>query len=218
VRRSDVVSAVTPPDPDHIGSGGRTGRAAETSLAEAGLAETSLAEPGLAEAKLAQAGVAEAQPAAETVTPDITGIIVPVPQARRFAPHPHITLLAPFRDPSELVDDSLRADLRAVFASTSPFHFRLVEVRRFPDDHLYLVPEPDEPFRAMTIELSHRYPDCPPYGGAFSEVIPHLTIDPDTRPHRLPIEAHATVTQLVHSHGEEWDVLATFPLAGAAVG
>jgi 2'-5' RNA ligase superfamily len=192
------VSAATP-GPDHTGLADRTGRAGERRVA----AERTPAETGLA---------------AEGVTPDITGIIVPVPEARPFASHPHITLLAPFRDRSELFEDSLRADLRAVFATTPSFHFRLVEVRRFPDDHVYLVPEPDEPFRAMTIELSNRYPECPPYGGAFSQVIPHLTIDPDVRPHPLPIDAHATVTQLVHSHGEEWDVLATFPLAGAAVG
>jgi hypothetical protein len=200
VRRSDVVSAVTP-------SGRHQTRLADhTDPAHEHITEH-IAEHALPTAR-----------AGELVTPDITGIIVPVPEARPFAPHPHITLLAPFRDRSDLFDDSLRADLRAVFATKSAFRFRLVEVRRFPDDHVYLVPDPDEPFRAMTIELSNRYPDCPPYGGAFSQIIPHLTIDPESRPEPLPIDARATVTQLVHSHGEEWDVLATFPLAGAAIG
>ena len=151
-------------------------------------------------------------------TPEITGIIVPVPEAQAFAPHPHITLLAPFRVRPLLGDDALHAEMREVFAGVPPFDFKLVEVRQFPDEHVYLAPEPDEPFRAMTFELSARFPDCPPYGGAFTDVIPHLTIDPGSEPELLPIEARATVAQLVYSYGITWDVIATFPLTGRLAG
>jgi hypothetical protein len=142
--------------------------------------------------------------------PDITGIIVPVPEAQAYAPHPHVTLLAPFRARSELDQPALHAALRDFFATRAPFHFKLVEVRKFPNAQVYLAPEPDEPFRAMTLALTEQYPDTPPYGGQFPDIIPHLTIDAACQPDPLPIAAHATVAQLVHSHDDAWDVVATF--------
>jgi 2'-5' RNA ligase superfamily len=145
---------------------------------------------------------------------DITGIIVPVPEAEAYAPHPHITLLAPFHRGADLLDPGLHAELRAFFATVAPFDFKLVEVRTFPDAHVYLAPEPDEPFREMTIALNALYPDCPPYGGLFPDIIPHLTIDATAHPNPLPIDAHASIAQLVHSHSGAWDVITRFSLAG----
>jgi hypothetical protein len=142
--------------------------------------------------------------------PDITGIIVPVPEAQLYAPHPHITLLAPFRARAALDDPDLHAALRDFFAARTPFDFKLVEVRKFPNAQVYLAPEPDEPFRAMTVALTECYPETPPYGGQFPDIIPHLTIDALSQPNPLPIEAHATIAQLVHSHDEAWDVIANF--------
>jgi 2'-5' RNA ligase superfamily len=146
--------------------------------------------------------------------PDITGIVVPVPEAQAYALHPHITLLAPFRRGADLVDPGLHAELRGYFATVAPFDFKLVEVRSFPDAHVYLAPEPDERFREMTIALNSRYPDCPPYGGMFRDIIPHLTIDATTHPNPLPIDAYASVAELVHSHRGAWDVITRFALAG----
>jgi 2'-5' RNA ligase len=146
--------------------------------------------------------------------PDITGIIVPVPEAQAYAPHPHITLLAPFRARAELDHPDLHDALRNFFAERAPFHFKLVQVRQFPNAQAYLAPEPDEPFRAMTIALTEQYPDTPPYGGQFPDVIPHLTIDARSNPYPLPIAAHATAAQLVHSHADAWDVVATFGFHG----
>ena len=48
-------------------------------------------------------------------------------------------------------------------------------VGRFPTV-VYLAPEPDTPFARLTAEIAARYPDHPPYGGAFEEVVPHLTV------------------------------------------
>ena len=49
------------------------------------------------------------------------------------------------------------------------------EVGRFPTV-VYLAPEPSEPFDRLTEAIDARFPDFPPYAGAFDGVIPHLTI------------------------------------------
>ncbi|MFJ5270936.1 2'-5' RNA ligase family protein [Streptomyces sp. NPDC088358] len=41
---------------------------------------------------------------------------------------------------------------------------------------MYLVPEPDTPFRRLTEEIADRWPESPPFGGRFDELVPHLTI------------------------------------------
>ncbi len=46
----------------------------------------------------------------------------------------------------------------------------------FPANVVYLAPDPAEPFVALTEALAAAFPDCPPYGGAFDEPVPHLTI------------------------------------------
>ncbi len=64
---------------------------------------------------------------------------------------------------------------------------------------LWLAPEPDAPFRAMTEALVRAYPDHLPYGGAFADAIPHLTVAQDdiaaaraAVEAALPIRARAT--------------------------
>jgi 2'-5' RNA ligase superfamily len=41
---------------------------------------------------------------------------------------------------------------------------------------LYLAPRPDEPFRALTRAACAAFPGYLPYGGAFADSVPHLTI------------------------------------------
>jgi 2'-5' RNA ligase len=62
----------------------------------------------------------------------------------------HVTLLYPFKLPDEL-DDALLANLRHCFARFAPFRFALTSISRFPVEVLYLAPEPDEPFRRLTL-------------------------------------------------------------------
>lgn len=145
---------------------------------------------------------------------EITGIVIPVPEAQPYASHPHITLLAPFRPRDRLDDPALRRELEAFFARVAPISFALVQVRRFPVGIVYLAPEPAEPFRATTLALAREFPDCPPYEGLFDNVIPHVTIDNGARPVPLPIAGHATVAHLVYSHDSVWDIVAAFDLAG----
>jgi len=61
-----------------------------------------------------------------------------------------------------------------VVGDLSPFTVRFERIGRFPSV-LYLA-KPAEPFRRLTDDLASRFPDHPPYGGAFDVVIPHLTI------------------------------------------
>jgi 2'-5' RNA ligase len=87
----------------------------------------------------------------------------------------HITLLYPFTPPTEIGAGELES-LHNCFARFVPFSYSLAAVRRFPPEVLYLAPEPDQPFRDLTSAISEQYPDRPPYGGKFTDVIPHLTV------------------------------------------
>jgi 2'-5' RNA ligase len=87
---------------------------------------------------------------------------------------PHVTVVFPFLPADRLTPDVRRA-LVAIAASHRPFDVRFARVERFPTV-VYLAPEPSAPFTRLTEAVVDRFPDFPPYGGAFEEVIPHLTI------------------------------------------
>lgn len=154
----------------------------------------------------------------------VTGIIVPVreaetvvrPRAMIAAPEllpaddgvaAHVTLLAPFMPPPS-VDRGVLSELAGFFGDVTGFGFRLTSVAVFPGGAVYLTPEPPDVFRRLTAGLHRLFPEFPPYGGEFDEVVPHLTVPmPDGEDastlrsslhRRLPIEAHATEARLVH--------------------
>lgn len=137
----------------------------------------------------------------------------------------HITVLWPFlrlRRPSR----RLAGELVDLFAAVPSFEFALTGVGRFPDV-LFLRPEPAEPFRALTDLVSRRWPHCQPYGGAYPEVVPHLTVasgrsvptDPSPLERALPIRARAADVALAapDRHGN-WQILTSFPLGAAPAG
>src|SRR3982074_8321 len=62
----------------------------------------------------------------------------------------HITLLHPFKSPDE-IDGIVLDELRHCFTRFAPISFSLSLIRRFPVEVLYLAPEPDEPFRRLTL-------------------------------------------------------------------
>jgi len=86
----------------------------------------------------------------------------------------HVTILFPFL-PVGRLGPAVRTELAAIAASLGPFDVRFRRVGRFPGV-VYLAPEPSAPFTRLTAAVVARYPGFPPYGGAFDEVIPHLTI------------------------------------------
>ena len=69
----------------------------------------------------------------------------------------------------------VRRDLAAIAATQQPFDVRFERVDRFPGV-VYVPPQPGDPFIRLTDAFVARFPAFPPYGGAFAEVIPHLTI------------------------------------------
>lgn len=148
-----------------------------------------------------------------------TGLIVPVPEATgpladwssrlpaagRGLP-PHVTALWPFL-PVEAADDQVERRLERLLAGVPAFSFALARVAELADSAV-LLPEPAAPFRALTRLLWDEWPECPPFGGAFDDVAPHVVVavDPSTsdraaieralRP-RLPLSCRATEVLLV---------------------
>lgn len=96
-----------------------------------------------------------------------------VPGAADGVP-PHVTLLGPWR-PAPLSPADL-ADVAAAISGIPPFHLTFRHLGRFGDAVLYLRPEPDEPLRTLIQRLIAAFPETPPYGGEFPDVVPHLTV------------------------------------------
>jgi hypothetical protein len=139
----------------------------------------------------------------------------------------HITLLYPFKPPHE-IDATVLGVLRQCFARFAPFHFSLAVTRRFPGV-LYLAPEPDEPFRRLTLAIWDRYPETPPYGGRYSDIVPHLCVAQLADEQLLdriteevaqacqgkpPIHATAVEVALMDTKTGRWQVRTTLSLGG----
>jgi 2'-5' RNA ligase len=140
----------------------------------------------------------------------------------------HITLLHPFKHPNEL-DGAVVDDLARSFQRREPFRFSLVSIERFPDAVLYLAPEPEEPFRDLTLAIWDRYPETPPHGGKWPDIVPHLSVawvgneqeldriaDGFARAShgKLPIHATATGVVLMEKRSDRWATHATFEFRG----
>ena len=134
----------------------------------------------------------------------------------------HITVLFPFVPPDLLTNDDL-ARTTETFQPIRSFEFRLEQVGRFPES-LYLVPEPDEPFIAITEAIVREFPECPPYGGKFTEIVPHLTVVNRSAEVELlaimkelgPIHAVCNVVELYENSSGYWKWAQSFPLKGVA--
>ena len=118
-----------------------------------------------------------------------TAIIAAIPAAEALVHHhrdaldpaaalgvpAHVTVLYPFVAPAELTEEVMARTagvvgmLRAVDAS-------FARVEWFGEQVVYLVPEPDDWFRTATDALHAAFPQCPPYRGAYEDVVPHLTV------------------------------------------
>ncbi|WP_336111672.1 2'-5' RNA ligase family protein [Streptomyces sp. PTD9-10] len=142
------------------------------------------------------------------------------PSARAGVPA-HVTVLFPFLDESRIDSDTCAA-IGGVIGRHRPFEVRFEHCGQFPGI-LYLVPEPDVPFRRLTEAIADRWPETPPFGGRFDDVVPHLTIaqgqdgavleeaDAGLRG-RLPITAHVSSVDLMVHDGTRWQQRASFAL------
>lgn len=127
-----------------------------------------------------------------------SALIVEVPEAEplvgafrhRFDPSAavgvpaHITVLYPFRDPNTL-DNGVIEALRRCFNLLPPISFQLTELRRFNGEGLYLAPDPSEPFRQLTLAVWRLFPENPPYGGKWPDIVPHLSVAQSTQDDEL---------------------------------
>jgi len=116
-----------------------------------------------------ESGLAVLVPGAEALVGSF-----PSPSAAAGMPA-HITLLYPFKPPDEIGDAAIEK-LNQCFAGFRAFDFTLATIRRFPGGVLYLGPEADESFRRLTMAVWDCYPETPPYGGRYSNIVPHLTV------------------------------------------
>jgi 2'-5' RNA ligase len=166
-----------------------------------------------------------------------TAIVVIVPEAEpavgalyrthtnsgREAMPPHVTLLIPFADSEALP----LAALRAALAAFEPFHFELAQTHRFEPSSgpiLWLAPEPAAPFIELTEALVRAFPAYRPYGGAFHDIVPHLTVAAARDAHALdqierelasalPIAARAEAATVVRRRDGDrrWEPHTTIP-------
>jgi 2'-5' RNA ligase len=138
----------------------------------------------------------------------------------------HITLLYPFKAPDD-INSAVLGELRLCFAGFEQFDFSLSAIRQFAGGVLYLAPEPDEPFRRLTLAICTRYPETPPYGGRFANIVPHLTVAElidgrqfgrvaeelaRTFQGELPIRAAAREIALMQRRAGNWQLRTALPL------
>lgn len=117
-----------------------------------------------------------------------TALIIEIPEAepvvgelrRLFDPTAlqgvpaHVTVLVPFIDGAAIQTSDIDR-LKWLFEEVREFRYAFRRVARFPDA-TYLAPEDASPFVKLTQAVVAAFPEYPPYGGAFPEVIPHLTV------------------------------------------
>ncbi|TMH58593.1 MAG: 2'-5' RNA ligase family protein [Betaproteobacteria bacterium] len=83
----------------------------------------------------------------------------------------HVTIMFPF-----LPDRSPTLEaLLDLLASVDSFEYSLTEVRQFEDGTVYLAPQPSSRFVQLTDLVSEQC-GLLPYRGAYSAVVPHLTV------------------------------------------
>lgn len=133
----------------------------------------------------------------------------------------HITLLGPFVDRADDTPE-LRDQIRDVLGDVHRFEFSLTDFRGFADGLVYLAPEPAEPFNELTEKLSRTFPQWPPYGGQFDELIPHLSIGTSLPAfeimallQKLPVEEVADEVTLTWWGDDEIVNLETFALVAS---
>lgn len=129
-------------------------------------------------------------------------------------------MLYPFLPP-ESIDASVENALIELAARTPPFSYTLSHLGRFPGV-LFIAPDPPEPFVELTQSICATWPAHPPYGGAYEQVVPHVTVALGAEPpglagtieSALPIPATANELSLLcqeHASGP-WLIRQTFRL------
>jgi 2'-5' RNA ligase len=154
-------------------------------------------------------------------------------QSAREGVPAHLTVLYPFLAPAS-IDAPVIASLRRLFARFPPFAVTLDRIGWFGEEVVWLGPRDERPLRALTAGVLAAFPDCPPYGGRYADVVPHLTIGDRDDPAalhaaaaavggHLPVAARATEVTLMAGPPPgipgtppgQWRTLTAFPLEAA---
>ena len=140
----------------------------------------------------------------------------------------HVTVISPFVPP-ERIDDAVIGALAGAISSVPAFDVTFAQVRWFGPQVMWLAPEPAAPFSALITAVWRAFPGWPPYGGAYRETVPHLTvgighppgvleaaaraIEPD-----LPVLARITSARLMQGSEQRgsWRTVAELPLGPLA--
>ncbi|MGV9533539.1 2'-5' RNA ligase family protein [Streptosporangium sandarakinum] len=170
--------------------------------------------------------------------PTQTALIVPIPEAEEavgpfratldvsagWGVPAHVTVLYPFLPP-ERIDSRVLSALTGTIAAVPRFDVSFTHVAWFGESVVWLAPRPDHPFRDLTAAVWRRFPEAPPYEGAHTDTVPHLTVGHDAPGHvldraartvsgHLPIPAAVEDVLLISGSQEpgSWRTVATFPL------
>ncbi|WP_328828857.1 2'-5' RNA ligase family protein [Streptomyces ureilyticus] len=165
--------------------------------------------------------------------PDIPGdtaFTIKIPEADplvRAGFPAHVTVLYPFVHESR-IDAPVHRELSGLFAKHDAFALTFAESGRYPGV-LYLDPRPHDPVKALTEDLTLRWPEVVPYRGLFGAGLdPHLTVANHEGPATqdaaydamqaelaplLPLRCHVHAVQLIVWDGERWQDRARYPLA-----
>ncbi|MCL1841383.1 MAG: 2'-5' RNA ligase family protein [Propionibacteriaceae bacterium] len=111
--------------------------------------------------------------------------------ARQAGVPAHLTLIFPFALPSAVTDDEMGA-LRELLVGVQPFTITLDRTDWFGDRVLFLGLADPAPLIGLIHALEAIFPDWLPYGGAFEDVWPHVTMGSDGQVDALR-EAEAAV-------------------------
>jgi len=127
---------------------------------------------------------------------------------------PHVTLLYPAPGDVDAIGE--------VLVTFAAFDVVFARLDRFPGT-VWLAPEPAEPFVRVTEALVRRFPEHRPYDGAFTEIVPHLTVAQSafddavssvepSLPLRLRVERAVLLEQ---AQPDRWREVAAFQLEDA---
>ena len=166
-----------------------------------------------------------------------TAIVLAVPEAdpllaavtapaQNSAGRAHVTVLYPFARRWRVRRSFIR-ELRQLVANKPHFAVSFAQLAQFEgaEQVTYLAPEPASGLTALTAALVARWPRWQPYGGRFTEIVPHLSVlsgapaPPDLRDRIdpwLPLRVVAAELLLVVPGADGWQTLACCPLGASS--
>lgn len=147
--------------------------------------------------------------------------------AARVGVPAHVTVTYPFR-PVAALTEADHGRLERLFARVPPFTLTGERTAWFGDEVLYVEVNQARAVAALIAAVAAEFPEHPPYGGVFEEVVPHLTVGHDhdletLRAAEEVVRARLPFTQPVSrvelwtgpspvSGGSTWRLVRAYPL------